>query len=56
MSRRRRSTGTPPTQALWRKVKDNGIEPGLLAEMRKAPNTDDLFEFSLSNLLSSLLT
>ena len=49
-------TGTPPTQALWRKVKDNGIEPGLLAEMRKAPNTDDLFEFSLSNLLSSLLT
>jgi AcrR family transcriptional regulator len=47
--------GTPPTQALWRTVRDDAIEPGLLAEMRKAPDTDELFEFSLSRLLHSLL-
>ncbi|MCU1461252.1 MAG: transcriptional regulator, TetR family [Acidimicrobiales bacterium] len=47
--------GTPPTQSAWRKVNDDAIEPGLLAEMRKAPDTDDLFEFSLSRLLRSLL-
>jgi AcrR family transcriptional regulator len=48
--------GTPPTQSAWRKVRDDAIEPGLLAEMRRTPDADELFEFSLSRLLSSLLS
>jgi AcrR family transcriptional regulator len=47
--------GTPTTQSLWRKVKDDAIDPGLLAEMRRPPDTDDLFEFSLSRLLTTIL-
>lgn len=48
-------SGTPPTRSLWRTVDDDGIDAGLLTEMRRAPDTDDLFEFSLSRLLSAVL-
>ena len=47
--------GTPTTTELWRTVDGTGIDPGLLAEMRRPPDTDALFEHTLEQLLQSVL-
>jgi len=47
-------TETVTSQDLWREVDDPAIDPGLLQAMRRPPDTDELFEYSLRQLLPSI--
>lgn len=52
---RHRPPGTRTTQQLWQDVDDEGIDAGLQAAMRRAPDSDGLFRYALDRLLDAVL-
>ena len=51
-----REPGAKTTQDLWSGVADDGIEPAIHAAMSRPADTDALFDYAVSRLLSSILT
>jgi AcrR family transcriptional regulator len=52
---RRRPAGARTSQDFWHGVADSGIDPGLVAAMRRPADTDALFDYAIHGLLRSIL-
>jgi AcrR family transcriptional regulator len=50
-----RTTAQEPAERLWADVDAPDLDPGLLAELRTAPDLDELFERTLDALIKALI-